>query len=98
MSTFELLYDTFFCRGMRYDESEYLLIASSEAKRTCPGTMFRNAFPAWDLTTGVITDPVTRPTPSSIDLLNFDVIFDNLLALKLAVGEKLKILLTSYSM
>ena len=59
----------------------YLLTASSEAKRTSPGTMARKAFPVWDLTKGAITEPVARPTPSSIALLIFSVILDSFLTL-----------------
>lgn len=59
-----------------------LLTASSEAKRTCPGTMARTAFPVWDWTKGAITDPVATPTPSSIALLIFSVILDSFLTLR----------------
>lgn len=59
----------------------HLLTASNEAKRTCPGTMERKAFPACDFITGPITDPEATPTMSSIDLLSFSVIFDRFLTL-----------------
>lgn len=65
-----------------FEEQWYLLTASSEASRTSPGTIDRNDFPAWDFTTGAITDPVANWTPSSILLLIFSVILDTFLTLE----------------